>query len=170
LPYGDFDTFLEFNLKDLDKNLNPETWLKFYKEVKPKYDEWAAALGSENKEYKHWGALPFRVWQLFDAMKEAVAPKGGGASKQDEFLCAGGVLIHYIGDACQPLHSSYLSQGDPEDLIDRPKSDGKKMRADGVHSGYEDDMVEYGYSEADLEAKLEKEIERQENDEKETIA
>ena len=30
------------------------------------------------------------------------------------FLCAAGVLAHYIGDACQPLHISYLHDGDPE--------------------------------------------------------
>jgi hypothetical protein len=166
LPYGGFKTFLDFNLSDLDKNLRPSVWLDFYKEMKPRYDEWAAALGQGKTPpaYKHWGALPFRVWQLFDLMK-TFAESG----KQDEFLCAGGVLIHYVGDACQPLHSSYLSQGDPEDLVDRPQAEGKKMRADGVHSGYEDDMVEYGYSNASLMDKLRVEIERQEHDAAETI-
>ena len=89
--------------------------------------------------------------------------------KQDEFLCAGGVLIHYIGDACQPLHSSYLSQGDPDDLIDKPKAEGKKMRADGVHSGYEDDMVEYGYTKAKLTETLRTEIKRQQKAKDEEI-
>jgi hypothetical protein len=99
--------------------------------------------------YKHWGALPF-LWQ-------------------DRFLCAGGVLIHYVGDAYQPLHTSYLSQGDPDDLVDKPRSEGQKMHATGVHSGYEDGMVEYGYKKAKLMDKLKAEIRRQKNDSKEKI-
>jgi len=36
------------------------------------------------------GSLPFRVWQIFDAM---VATK-----KPAEFLCAAGILGHYVGE------------------------------------------------------------------------
>ena len=164
LPYKEFATFLEFNLNNLDTNPNPTDWLDYYNSVKSKYDEWAEALGKPSRPYSHWGALPFRVWQLFDAMVDAAL-----ANKQDAFLCAGGVLIHYIGDACQPLHTSYLSQGDPDRLVDRPRSDGVKLEADGVHSGYEDDMVNFGYQSKNLANKLETEIKRQEKDAKEAI-
>ena len=77
LPYKEFKTFMEFNMDNLTENLSPSVWLDFYKTVKPQYDKWAGALGKDNKEYKHWGALPFRVWQLFDAMKKAVNPGKG---------------------------------------------------------------------------------------------
>jgi hypothetical protein len=165
LPYQGFETFLEFNLDDLDTRLKPEVWLEYYKSLKPRYAAWAEALGKKGEpEYKHWGALPFRVWQLFEAMKSSA--QGG---KQDEFLCAGGVLIHYMGDTCQPLHSSYLSQGDPDDLIEKPQAGGMKIRAEGVHGGYEDDMIEYGYTKMDLMAELKKEIKRQEGVKKEKI-
>ncbi len=93
-----------------------------------------------------------------------------GTKNRNEFLCAGGVLIHYIGDACQPLHTSYLSQGDPDRLIDRPRSPGKKLEADGVHGGYEDDMVNFGYMSKDLAANLKAEVERQEQAADEKIA
>jgi hypothetical protein len=70
------------------------------------------------------GALPFRVWQVFSAMQ-------GYAAKGDapRFLCAAGILAHYVGDACQPLHCSQ-------------HSDGLNGARTGVHSTYEDNMVE----------------------------
>jgi hypothetical protein len=167
LPYKGFKTFLEFNLSDLESNLKPAVWLEYYQSLRPQYAAWAKAIQGdkpEPREYKHWGALPFRVWQLFETMEESV--RNGD---QERFLCSGGVLIHYLGDACQPLHASYLSQGDPDDLVERPKSDGKRMRADGVHSGYEDDMIEYGYMNKNFMESLKKEIKRQESLKKEKI-
>jgi len=164
LPYKEFKTFLEFNLQNLATNPNPKDWLDYYDSVKSRYEEWAKKLGTTFKPYSHWGALPFRVWQLFDAMVDAVKAKD-----QDGFLCAAGALIHYVGDACQPLHTSYLSQGDPDRVVNRPKSSGKKLEADGVHSGYEDDMVNYGYLSQNLTAKLEAEIKRQEKHKTEHI-
>lgn len=67
------------------------------------------------------GSLPFRVWQIFDAM---VAAKHAA-----EFLCAAGILGHYVGDACQPLHSSM-------------HSDGLDGASTGVHSTYEELMID----------------------------
>jgi hypothetical protein len=55
------------------------------------------------------GLLPFRVWQIYDAMVDFV--KNG---ERDKFVCAAGVLAHYVGDACQPLHISFLHHGDPD--------------------------------------------------------
>jgi hypothetical protein len=164
LPYKDYETFLDFNLRNLATNPNPDDWLDYYNSVKDKYDAWAEAIGKTSKRHSHWGALPFRVWQFFNAMVKAAGDKN-----QEMFLLAGGVLIHYVGDACQPLHTSYLSQGDPDRVVDRPKSPGKKLEADGVHSGYEDDMVNYGYQHKDLAAKLETEAKGQEAVSKETI-
>jgi hypothetical protein len=165
LPYKDYATFLEFNLQNLDTNPNPQDWLDYFASVKPLYKEWSDLVGKPFREKSHWGALPFRVWQLFDLMVAAAKAK-----MQDEFLCLGGVLIHYVGDACQPLHTSHLSNGDPTQVVDRPQSDGKKLQADGVHSGYEDDMVNYGHQKKGLQSMLETEIARQQQDADESIA
>jgi hypothetical protein len=53
------------------------------------------------------------------------------AKKLDEFICAAGVLAHYVGDACQPLHVSFLHHG-------RPGHDDEKE----VHSRYETNMLD----------------------------
>jgi hypothetical protein len=165
LPYKGHATFLEFVQQDFAANLDPAVWLAYYAANKPRYDAWAVALGKPKSTYGHWGALPFRVWQLFSTMVDAASN-----GKPSEFLCAGGVLIHYVGDACQPLHTSYLSQGDPDRVVSRPQSTGKILEADGVHGGYEDDMVSYGYVSQKLAARLETEVRRQEKDAKEKIA
>jgi hypothetical protein len=55
------------------------------------------------------GVLPFRVWQIWEAMVNFL--------KKDHdvlrFVAAAGVLAHYVGDASQPLHCSYLHHGIP---------------------------------------------------------
>ena len=71
------------------------------------------------------GLLPFRIWQFFDFMVEAL-DKGDVAA----FVCAAGIVSHYVGDACQTLHGSFLNDGYP---------DG---RGAGVHKGYEDVMID----------------------------
>lgn len=157
LPYLDGKTFLELNLAEPDKYLRPSAWVAYFAAIKPQEEAWAQLLGPKHHAKRvNWGALPFRVHQLFDVMV-AAAKKGDGKL----FLCAGGVLIHYMGDACQPLHSSYMSNGDPADVIPDEKHPGQNvMRADGVHSGYEDDMIEYGFKEMGLNALLQTEITR----------
>jgi hypothetical protein len=165
MKYENGKTFLELNYTDPDTYLNPPAWMKFFAAMEPQFEHWAELLKRPPKQAEakdgssHWGALPFRVHQLFDVMVKA-------ANDQDEalFLCAGGVLIHYIGDACQPLHASYLSQGDPARVVKRPKSDGMKLEADGVHSGYEDDMIAYGYKNENLGAKLKARIAQLKNE------
>lgn len=92
------------------------------------------------------GLLPFRVWQIYDAMVEYV--KAGDVAR---FLCAAGVISHYVGDACQPLHISYLFNGDPDHLVTVSVHNSKTdetidkevPRGSGVHAAYEDDMVDY---------------------------
>ena len=169
---SDGKTLLELSLESDFSYLTPINWLSFYEEVAPKYKSWAELYdkpGTPFSPKKHWGALPFRVQQLANAMIDAAS--NGSAI---EFLCAGGVLIHYIGDACQPLHSSYMSQGDPDHPVSRiitrgPNSGNevKVMRGEKVHSGYEDDMVTSHSSE--IMDSLEQEIEKQEGLENEKI-
>ncbi|MGZ3543070.1 MAG: hypothetical protein ACXVAF_18100 [Vulcanimicrobiaceae bacterium] len=65
--------------------------------------------------------MPFRVEELFQIM---ISTKN-----VEEFVCAAGVIAHYVGDACQPLHISYLNNGYP---------DG---RGNGVHEAYESKML-----------------------------
>lgn len=91
------------------KNIDIDVWNEFYDE-----------LGTNFKR----GALPFRVWQLYKQMVVSIA-----AGKVDEYLCAAGVLAHYVGDACQPLHVSHLHHGRNESEED-------------VHSVYETDMLD----------------------------
>jgi hypothetical protein len=89
-------------------NVSPAFWLSYY-----------ANVGDTGR-----GLLPFRVWQFFDEMADA-------ASRKDvvRFVAAAGTCAHYVGDACQPLHCSYLHDGHPDGT------------GQGVHSAYEDDML-----------------------------
>lgn len=111
-----------------DANITPARWLKYYKDPKVKD--------------KSNGLLPFRCWQIYQEMVDAV-------SKRDatRFVCAAGILSHYVGDACQPLHISYMFNGDPahtETVAVTKKgvtSDVIQPVAKGVHSAYEDGLV-----------------------------
>ena len=126
-------------LLDLCENpafIDPAKWNAFYDSV-------LDLMKDKPIEAKHRGLLPFRVWQIFDAMVE-FASKG----KMPEFVCAAGVLTHYIGDACQPLHISYLHDGDPlrkfEYTFTKGKHEGEteeRPLGAGVHAAYEDAMV-----------------------------
>ena len=110
------------------KKIDPDFWLKYY-----------ANVGDSGR-----GLLPFRVWQFFDEMVDA-------ASKKDttRFVCAAGICAHYVGDACQPLHISYLHDGEPA-------HDGKPARGKGVHTAYEETMLRQ--NSVDLLAMLGKEL------------
>ena len=94
-------------------NVSVNFWQKFYDEC-----------GKTNS--KERGLLPFRVWQFFDAMVDAL-------ERNDlvDFVCAAGLVAHYVGDACQPLHGSVLADG---------HEDG---RGKGVHSAYETAMIDH---------------------------
>ncbi|HVT14183.1 MAG TPA: hypothetical protein VHE55_18115 [Fimbriimonadaceae bacterium] len=113
-------------------NINPARWIQYYQDP---------AVG---EDIKHAGLLPFRVGQLYKIMVEA-------AAKDDAvtFLTASGVVSHYVGDACQPLHISYLHDGDPANgrthtvhHRDGTTSDVTDPVAMGVHSDYEDLMID----------------------------
>jgi hypothetical protein len=117
-------------------NIDPDVWNRFYDSVRD-------LLTGEVIQQEHRGLLPFRVWQLFNEMVRFASD-----GKAAEFVCAAGVLTHYVGDACQPLHISYLHDGDPLRAVTHTvhhRNGGQDERKDplgmGVHSAYEDDMV-----------------------------
>jgi hypothetical protein len=88
--------------------------------------DWQAyydALG--HTEPRERGLLPFRVWQFYDTIVDALRK-----DDLEAFVCAAGIVSHFVGDACQALHGSYLNNGYP---------DG---RGEGVHSAYEDAMID----------------------------
>ena len=85
------------------------------------------ALGHTDPDER--GLLPLRVWQFYDAMLAAV--EAGDATR---FVGAAGLMAHYVGDACQPLHGSVLADGFKDDQ-------GNRLGA-GVHSAYETYMVD----------------------------
>ena len=95
------------------QSLSRDNWLAVY-----------SALGHD--AVKEQGALPFRVWEFYNEMVDAVAH--GDVLR---FVAAAGVSAHYVGDAVQPLHVSHLHHG-------RPGHDGE----DRVHSVYETNMLD----------------------------
>jgi hypothetical protein len=123
-------------------NIDPNVWNNFYSTIEDLLHGGPIAI-------EHRGLLPFRVWQIFDQMVEFVRN-----DKIPEFVCAAGVLTHYIGDACQPLHISYLHDGDPTRATKHSFNHvvGKRIGASpvkriplgvGIHEAYEDDMVNF---------------------------
>ena len=94
-------------------NVSVDFWQAFYDEC--------GKTASKDR-----GLLPFRVWQFFDAMVDAL-------ERNDlvDYVCAAGLLAHYVGDACQPLHGSVLADG---------HEDG---RGKGIHSAYETAMIDH---------------------------
>ena len=123
-------------------NIDPKVWNDFYSTIEDLLHGGPIAV-------EHRGLLPFRVWQIFDQMVEFVRN-----DKIPEFVCAAGVLTHYIGDACQPLHISYLHDGDPtratkhtvNHIRDKKIGTSEVKRIPlgvGIHEAYEDDMVNF---------------------------
>jgi hypothetical protein len=121
-------------------NIDPTVWNDFYDSVEDLLDGGPIKM-------EHRGLLPFRVWQIFDKMVEFASK-----NKMPEFVCAAGVLTHYVGDSCQPLHISFLHDGDPTRSkkhtvhhIKGPKAGTSEVihiaLGAGFHGAYEDDMV-----------------------------
>jgi len=94
------------------------------------------------------GVLPFRVWQIWEAMVQYLAD-----ADVLRFFAAAGVLAHYVGDASQPLHCSYMHHGIPpmRTVHGRkypvPKDSDefaafKETREAKIHGLYEETMLE----------------------------
>jgi hypothetical protein len=92
---GDYAGKTLFDLCTDEKNVDVRAWNRFY--------------DSLGRDTLNRGKLPFRVWQVYEDM---VAYLKNG--ELNEFLCSAGILAHYVADASQPLHGSYLSHGDPD--------------------------------------------------------
>jgi len=90
--------------------------------------------GINETDARSRGLLPLRVWQFFDAIVAAL--QAGDIARA---VCGMGVVSHYIGDACQPLHGSMLSDG----YRDRAAPGAKGWPGRGVHSTFEDKMVDH---------------------------
>ncbi len=119
-----------------DEFIDPDKWNDFYSSV-------TDILSGDAITPQHRGLLPFRAAQIFNDMVRFVK-----AGKVEQFVCAAGVLTHYLGDACQPLHISFLHDGDPRQpqtktIHHRNGEDENQTVAlgAGVHSAYEDGMV-----------------------------
>lgn len=93
-------------------NIDPAVWMDYYEKVHDRSK----------------GILPFRIGLIYEEMVASVAAKD-----LDRFVCAAGILSHYVGDACQPLHISYMFDGEP--------LPGGQTKGDGVHSAYEAKML-----------------------------
>ena len=124
---GDKKTLLDLCEEDVDVYATVSQWRKYYD-----------AVQDESR-----GLLPFRVWQIWNAM--------AGAKDIETFVCAAGIVAHYVGDSCQPLHISFRFNGDPlRPVSTRVKDPKTKQWVDkdlpagtGVHSAYEDNMVNH---------------------------
>jgi len=104
--------------------ITEQAWLSYY-------------LRNGHTQPRDQGCLPFRCKQIFNAMLDALA-----RGDLLRFLCASGVLAHYVGDACQPLHCSQYADGDQARDRVMQEDKLKSWYGKGVHSTYEDDMVE----------------------------
>jgi hypothetical protein len=97
-----------------DANISPDFWGQFY-----------TKLG--HKTMSSRGLLPFRVWQHFKTMVEAI-----GDGNVARFVAAAGTLSHFVGDACQPLHGSIYADG----------FKNQQNGGSGIHSAYESNMID----------------------------
>jgi hypothetical protein len=141
--------------KKTEDNVEPKVWIDYANKFPPKK---GAKTGADGM-----GLLPFRVWQLYDAMVDAL-----DEGSKDKFLCAAGTLAHYIGDSCQPLHISYLHHGDPDHPVTRivKHTRGKKAGTSdtvndsaNVHEDYEQTMFRNDTGET-VKTKLEAQLNR----------
>jgi hypothetical protein len=125
-PGPDGKTLRDLCVKDPAK-VDVATWRAFY--------DAAGDTASESR-----GCLPFRVWQFYDAMVGFVT-----AGDYAGYLCTAGLVAHYVGDACQPLHGSILADGDPAVTTTHITKKGKPVeikRGHGVHTAYETKMID----------------------------
>jgi hypothetical protein len=135
-PYIDNKSLRELCLAAPNIYFNPPAFLKYYDWLAETHPELA---GNKNDVLKQ-GLLPFRIWQFFNAIEAT------DASDIASFVAAAGLVAHYWGDACQPLHGSVYADGDPsrKKTITHPQSQKQETisYAAGVHSAYETAMID----------------------------
>ncbi|HNP33919.1 MAG TPA: hypothetical protein PKN96_11565, partial [Flavobacterium sp.] len=149
-------------LMDYYKNIdNEKTGIanveRITEELKKEREERTGIKPIASDPVHHYGLIFFRVWQIYNYMVKALKEEKDVA----KFLFAAGVSAHYWGDACQPLHSSYMSDGNPKDAFKdkyTAKKDSPKTSKDphkkgdvysiltnpgkGVHVAFEDKMID----------------------------
>ena len=118
-PGADGRTLRDICLADKSQ-VAPSAWQAFYDGIK-------------ETDARARGLLPLRVWQSFDAIVAALQARDIARA-----VCGMGVVSHYVGDACQPLHGSMFSDG----YRDRAAPGTKGWPGRGVHSTFEDKMVD----------------------------
>jgi len=123
-------------------NVDPAFWLKQYQ----LFSGQKPRVRSETRPPQYrFGLLPFRVAQIYNEMVTFVRKKDIAS-----FVAAAGIVAHYVGDAGQPLHISYLHHGDPNDSMLDPHAKSAEdvpanriSKQNDVHSSYESDMFKY---------------------------
>jgi len=96
-------------------NIDIDFWIAYFEafdQIKP------------NARGPREGAVPFRVWQMYNQMIQSLINKNLA-----EFICAGGTMAHYVGDACQPLHISQFHHG-------------RNEAEHNVHTDYETTLID----------------------------
>ena len=111
-------------------SLDPQTWRDYYDGI-----NW--------RTHRERGLLPFRVWQIY---KDLVALIAAGNDVKS-IVAAAGILAHYIGDACQPLHSSIHDNGNRfrrknGQHVNFMFKRSAQFYGKGVHTPYETDMLD----------------------------
>ena len=115
------------NAKDPNNPTQEITLLEAWKDPATRTtDYWNRYYEEDGTDPAHRGALPFRAWEVYTLLVGYARD-----AKLTEFVCAAGCVGHYLGDACQPLHVSYLHHGHPDKPDEEP-----------VHSIYETKMLD----------------------------
>src|SRR5262249_55862036 len=83
-----------------DLPLDPQKWADLYAQHGIKHDFQKKDPNNPFYESER-GSVPFRVRQIFEEMVARVKSRD-----REGYLCAAGILAHYAGDACQPLHGT----------------------------------------------------------------
>jgi len=138
-PYRDGKSLRTLCLEAPDTFFTPAAFTAYYQWL----EQNQPALGGSKADPFKQGLLPFRVWQIFQEMVRFGATVGA----VDRFVAAAGIVAHYLGDACQPLHGSVYADGDPSRTksVVHPvsgKTDEGISYASGVHACYETAMID----------------------------
>jgi len=119
------------HFSDIDSVVEGSTMIDMIKadpSVATDVDKWLEYYKKGQIHPANQGLLQFRVWQLYNLLVGYI--KSGDVPSM---IGTAGILSHYIGDSCQPLHCSHHYDGEV-------LSDGS-VKGKGVHSKYESQMV-----------------------------